>query len=72
MISLDISSVGHKYWWVNYSRHRANGPAIVAVNKKLAFHWYGTFWFWYGKPVSEFEHMMLVEEYELYKKKLND
>ncbi len=55
MVRLFIWSNGAKWWWLEYQHHRANGPAIVWANGK-------TFWYWRGRPVTEFEHMILVEQ----------
>ncbi len=52
MISMQLSILGCKIWYLNETRHRANGPAIV-LNRDL---WW---WCWHDEIVDEYEHMML-------------
>ena len=53
MVELCISELGSKHWFQNEFYHRANGPAIQWSGGML--HWY-----WYGQPVTEYEHMILA------------
>lgn len=43
---------GYTEWVLNGIRHRVDGPALTQSN--------GTdYWYWYGRRVTEFEHMIL-------------
>lgn len=54
MVSVFIWWDGDKFWLLNYQRHRANGPAVSRANGSCG-------WWWHGKQISEYEHMMLAE-----------
>lgn len=65
MVELFIPSVeiyippagrGTKMWLLRGNRHRANGPALVYNNGQ------NTLYFWYGRQVTEYEHMMLAAQ----------
>ena len=51
MVKLLVSTLGTKQWFLNKVWHRTNGPAI-------AYHDGEKSWYWHGRPVSEYEHMM--------------
>ena len=55
MIKLWVFANGTKFWRSNMQWHRANGPAIVRDNGQME-------WYWYDRPVTEYEHMMLVAQ----------
>ena len=55
MVKLRIYHDGDKFWLYNNRTHRIDGPAILWKDGPVC-------WFWYGQPVSEFEHMMLVAQ----------
>ncbi len=59
MIRLSIWQNGNKFWFLNNKWHRAIGPAVIWKDGHRV-------WFWYGLPVSEFEHMMLVAQGQAY------
>jgi hypothetical protein len=59
MVRLRFTLGGHKAWFLgDWCQHRSNGPAIVRVNGKLS-------WYWYGREVTEYEHMMLLEQEQI-------
>lgn len=75
MVELLIAYNGTKWWSLNGTYHRANGPAIIESHGDYFWYWYGQrhrvdgpavyqkygsiMWFWHGKKVNEYEHMML-------------
>ena len=53
-VRLEIWKSGRKVWFSKNRRHRANGPSMTwgYSGRKQ--------WHWYGKEVTEYEHMMLT------------
>lgn len=50
---------GTKMWYCRGRRHRADGPAIEHEDGTL-------YWYWRSRNITEYEHMMLVEQEQVH------
>jgi hypothetical protein len=55
MIKLWVFANGAKLWRYNSQYHRTDGPAVISNSGHCQ-------WFWHGKELSEFEHMMITRQ----------